>query len=139
LVRSLWLSLAILDLLLIYGIYVRISRILGFVVIADRYLLDTKIDFQLNFPQVNLDRWTLWKCLSRITPEPDASFLLVIPVEKSLERSAIKGEPFPDTEGNLRKRLELYEKLSSVKHLHVIDCLQSIDEVHEDIKRHLNV
>jgi len=132
-VRNLWLSIAILDLMLVYGIYVRISRILGRVIIADRYLWDTWIDFQLNFPDVKIDRWILWRILKGLTPEPDASFLLIIPVEESLRRSRQKNEPFPDSEDVLQRRLALYKELSSFNNWHVLDCLQPVEIVRDEI------
>ena len=45
-----WLTIAILDLFLFYGLYVRILSLFGFVVICDRYIEDTEIDFRRNFP-----------------------------------------------------------------------------------------
>ena len=138
-VRNLWLSIAILDLILVYGIYIRISRILGRVIIADRYLWDTWIDFRLNFPEVKVDQWILWRILKKMTPEPDASFLLIIPVEESLRRSRQKNEPFPDSEDVLRKRLALYKELSSFNNWHVLDCLQPISTIHKEIKMQIPI
>ena len=45
-----WLSLSILDLIFFYGIYVRIKEFFGSKVVCDRHIIDTKIDFLLNFP-----------------------------------------------------------------------------------------
>lgn len=135
-VRNLWLSIAILDLMLVYGIYVRISRTFGRVVIADRYLWDTWIDFRLNFPGVDIDRWILWKMLVRISPKPDMAFLLLIPAEECLRRSKLKNEPFPDSEDVLRRRLIFYRGLSH--QLHILDGLKPVDVIHKEIKNCLN-
>ena len=135
-VRNLWLTLAILDLMIVYGIYVRVSRTFGRVVIADRYLWDTWIDFQLNFPGVDIDRWILWKILVWISPKPDAAFLLLVPVEECLRRSKLKNEPFPDSEDVLQRRLILYRKFSL--RLHILDGLKPIDVIHKEIKSCLN-
>ena len=135
-VRNLWLSIAILDLMLVYGIYVRGCRILGRVVIADRYLWDTWIDFRLNFPEVDADKWFLWKMLVWVTPKPDAAFLLLIPVEECLRRSKLKNEPFPDSEDVLQRRLILYRGLS--QRLHILDGLKPVDVIHKEIKSRLN-
>ena len=56
-VRRLWLSLAFLDLLWVYGVKIRWHRYRGRLVLCDRYLWDTAIDFRLNFPQEKLDRY----------------------------------------------------------------------------------
>lgn len=130
-VRNLWLILAILDLMLVYGIYVRVSRAFGRVVIADRYLLDTWIDFHLNFPNVDIDQWILWKILLRIIPKPDAAFLLLVPVEECLRRSKLKNEPFPDSEDVLQRRLVLYRRFSH--QVHILDGLKPVDVIHKEI------
>jgi dTMP kinase len=135
-VQNLWLILAMLDLMLVYGIYVRISRFFGRVVIADRYLWDTWIDFRLNFPDVDIDQWILWKILVWISPKPDAAFLLLIPVEECLHRSKLKNEPFPDSEDVLQRRLIFYRKLSH--RLHILDGLKPVDVIHKEIKNCLN-
>ena len=137
-VRNLWLTLAILDLMLVYGIYVRVYRTFGRIVIVDRYLWDTWIDFRLNFPEVKVDRWILWRILKWVTPEPAASFLMLIPVEESLRRSKQKNEPFPDSEEVLQKRANLYLELSSLYDWLVLDCLKPIDVIRKEIKSRLN-
>ena len=138
-VRNLWLILAILDLILVYGIYVRISKSFGRIVIADRYLWDTWVDFRLNFSEVKFDQWILWKILKWITPKPSVAFLLLIPVEESLCRSKEKNEPFPDSEEMLRKRLNLYEKLSCLRNWNPLDCLKPIEEIQREIKSHIGL
>ena len=133
--RNLWLILAILDLMLVYGIYVRVNRTFGRVVIADRYLWDTWIDFRLNFSDVDIEQWVLWKILVWISPKPDAAFLLLVPVEESLRRSKLKNEPFPDSEDVLQRRLILYRELSH--RLHILDGLKPVDVTHKEIKNFL--
>jgi thymidylate kinase len=132
-VRTVWLSLAMLDLALVYGFYMRWLGLTGKTVIADRYLVDTWIDFTLNFPGSNFDRWPLWKLLQAITPKPDRAFMLLIPVEESLRRSKLKDEPFPDSAEVLSQRLAFYEKFSAAGYGIVIDCMHSIDEISNQI------
>lgn len=139
LVRDLWLYAAMFDLMVIYGIYFRILKLSGRIVIADRYLWDTWIDFRLNFPDVKMDQWFMWKTLVWITPVPDMSFLLLIPVEESLRRSKMKNEPFPDSKEVLQKRLALYKELSSSHDWHVLDCMQPIKTINDDIKMEITV
>ncbi len=134
LVRNIWLTLAILDLIFVYGIYVRFLRMLGRVIVADRYLWDTWIDFRLNFVEVNVDRWFIWKVLKWLTPRPDHAFLLLIPTEESLRRSKQKDEPFPDTEETLKKRLECYKELSLSVNWTVLDCMRPVEEISDEIK-----
>jgi thymidylate kinase len=136
-VRNLWLVLSILDLILVYGVYVRVSRVFGRIVIADRYLLDTWIDFKLGFPEVCTDQWLTWKILNKIAPRPDVTFLLLIPVEESLERSILKNEPFPDSEDVLKKRRDLYIKLSHKEKYVTPNCLQPIGVVQKAILKNV--
>lgn len=133
-VQNVWLILALADLALLYGIYVRWLRWSGRVVIADRYLYDTWIDFTLNFPKSGFQNWFLWKFVTWVTPTPDHSFLLLIPVEHSLVRSRQKFEPFPDSEETLRQRLEYYQNLKQDKTWKAIDCLRPIDDISEEIR-----
>lgn len=135
-VRNLWLTLAMIDLMLVYGIYVRCMRIFGKVIIADRYLWDTGIDFRLNFPEVDFNKLLLWKVLTWFSPMPDQSFLLLIPVEESLRRSMQKNEPFPDSKEVLMKRLDYYQNqnLFSPTNWNIIDCTRPVEEIADEIK-----
>lgn len=128
-VRNVWLTLAMLDLIFIYGVYFRLLRLLGRIVIADRYLWDTWIDFRLNFPEASIDHRLVWKTLRWITPKPDVAFFLLIPIEESLRRSKLKNEPFPDSAETLQRRLELYETVAGRHHWLCIDCRASINSV----------
>ncbi len=128
-VRTVWLSLAMLDLILVYGIYVRLLKCMGCVVIADRYLWDTWIDFKLNFPGICFDQWFLWKFLNLLSPKPDHFFLLLIPIGESLRRSQLKEEPFPDSQEVLQQRFDYYYQFSKSMGWHVIQCLQPIDNI----------
>jgi dTMP kinase len=112
-VRRAWLTLAILDLLWVFGLQVRWWQARGRPVICDRYLWDTWIDFCLNFPGEDVERWRLWQTLVRLTPRPDASFLITLPVDESVRRSHLKREPYPTPPEVLAKRLALYEQLAA--------------------------
>ena len=128
-VRRLWLTLAQLDLLWVYGVQVRWWRGRGRAVVCDRYLEDTLIDFRLNYPQENVAGWWLWRMLARLTPTPDAAFLLLVPVEESLRRSDAKGEPFRDPPEVLAQRLAHYESLARDGHWQVLDGRRAIEDL----------
>ncbi|MCB8920922.1 MAG: hypothetical protein H6662_04990 [Ardenticatenaceae bacterium] len=119
--RRLWLLLALLDLIFVYGIQVRWWRLRQRPVVCDRYIWDTLVDFRLNFPQERVERWWLWLLLQWVTPTPDAAFLLLIPVDESLRRSKLKHEPFPDAPEVLATRLAQYEALAKQGHWQVLD------------------
>ena len=109
----LWLVIAMLDLLFLYAIIIRIKSFLGKVIICDRYLGDTYIDFSLNFPKSNFNKMWLWKLLITTLPKPDFCFLFTLSVKNSIYRSNLKNEPFPDSKEVLQQRLDMY-KLSEL-------------------------
>ena len=139
-IQKLWLTIAILDLILLWGLYVRLSSTRKTIVICDRYLDDTLLDFRSNFPASNAEESILWKVLTAITPDPDHSFLFWVPVETSLQRSIAKGEPFPDSKETLEWRLNAYmdESTFPLDKYTLIDGQNSItknsDELYASIK-----
>ena len=50
-IRKIWLYLAIFDLIIMYVIYLRVINFFGIKLLCDRYIMDTLIDFKLNFPR----------------------------------------------------------------------------------------
>jgi thymidylate kinase len=128
-VQKIWLSLAILDLIREYGIHVRWWLLRGRTVVCDRYLWDTLLDFKIAFPDVQVERWFLWKMLARLTPFPDVEFLLTIPLEESERRCKIKFDPFPDTPEQREQRYMLYQKYSKMGYWHIVDASRPIDDV----------
>ncbi len=133
LVRRLWLTLAMLDLFLLYGVWIRLLRAFGWTVLCDRYLPDTALDFQLHFPQEPFHRWWLWRFLTWAAPRPDASFLLLISPAESQIRSRQKQEPFPDSFEALEQRHSTYQEWSKSSSWHVIDARRSEQRVAEEI------
>lgn len=133
-VRRLWLSLAILDLTWLYSVRLRWWKWRGQAVICDRYVWDTLIDFRLNFPHEGVERWWLWRLLMRSVPKPDAAFVILIPVEESLRRSDLKGEPFRDSAEVLNKRLEQYQRLFQDAPWRVLNGCQAKSELANEIR-----
>ena len=133
-IRNIWVSIALFDLALVYGIYVRFLMLSGRTIVADRYLYDSWVDFKLNFPELNISGRLLWKFVQWIACKPDRSFLLLIPVKESLKRAIEKKEPFPDTEYSLRKRLDFYLRLTGSNDYYLMDCMQPIKIVADKIK-----
>lgn len=138
LIRKTWLSLAILDLMFFYGVFIRFKELFGTKVICDRYVFDTSIDFKLNFPQENVEKWVLWKLMKLLAVKPQKHFVLTISVNESIRRSKLKNEPFPDSRGVLEKRLEDYITYSkSYSNTIHINCEESIETVQSIIFQHL--
>jgi len=130
LVRKVWLSLAIIDLIFFYSIWLRLKKWMGHVVICDRYIIDTEVDFKLNFPMENVSNWWLWKLMKWMALKPNCHFVSLIPVAVSVVRSTQKFEPFPDSPEVLAQRLDAYERgLKSDTNLIFIDGMLPIPEV----------
>lgn len=136
--RKIWLFLAILDLIILYSITLRLKKLRGIPIICDRYIFDTSLDFELNFPQENVNSWVMWKLLKRTAIKPTYHFILTISVDESLRRSDLKNEPFPDSRETLVKRLAKYLDLcvnnDACTHL---DCSDSVNNIKEKILRHI--
>lgn len=139
-IRKLWLVLSILDLIYYYGVYIRVKELFGTVIICDRHIKDTEIDFQLNFPQEKFQAWWLWKFLKFILDKPERYFIATIPVQESMRRSKLKNEPFPDSKEVLEKRLAMYNDFLQKETFTVhIDGTSSIEEIHNQVLRELNL
>ena len=138
-IQRLWLNIAMLDLIFYYSIYLRIqSFFLGKIVICDRYIYDTYIDFKLNFPNQEIERWILWKILNILSLKPSKHYIALISVKESQKRSKQKGEPFPDTAETLVNRLLYYEKYIKLSNGIYINGLEKKLEIHNRIVRDIN-
>lgn len=136
--RRLWLIMALLDLMWVYGVQIRWWRAHGRPVVCDRYLADTLIDFRLNFPQEQVERWWFWRVLERVTPAPDAAFLLLVPVAESLRRSQQKNEPFPDSPQVLAERLQQYQRAAAAGGWVVLDGREPVEQLARTIQERVS-
>jgi len=136
-VRKIWLTLAIFDLIFHYAIVLRIKLLARKIIICDRYLFDTQLDFELNFPDERVSSWFLWSVLERTALRPGFHFVLTVPIEESQKRSQLKSEPFPDPPEVLQYRLHRYlEYCKNHKNCFQIDCERPIEEVRKEISTH---
>lgn len=135
-ISRIWLVVAIIDLALLYGVYVRYLSLRGRIVICDRYTGDTRIDFARNFPDTYNERGLLWRLLTTVAPRPDLHILLTVPVDVSVARSLAKKEPFPDDVSTLRFRLERYQSLPEFSADRVLPLggTAPIDEIAAEIR-----
>lgn len=138
-IARLWLILAMLDLLMLYAVYVRCLSMRGRWVILDRYLIDTRIDFLRNHAYVFSEKSLLWRLVCWTAPKPHVHFLLTVPVAVSEARSRQKNEPYPDSTETLVFRLAAYEEFArdrggAIVHL---DGRESVEELFRQIDRHI--
>lgn len=106
----LWLIGGILDLMLVYGLYFRLLRGLGRVVVSDRYLWDSWVDILVHFPGQKRFCASFWPLLEWLAPRPDRAFFLEVPVAEALRRGGLKDDPFPVGEEALEQRLAGYRQ-----------------------------
>ncbi|MCG2721655.1 MAG: hypothetical protein L6290_06540 [Thermodesulfovibrionales bacterium] len=134
-VQKVWLTVAIIDLMWIYGIQIRLWLNQGKIVICDRYLWDTLIDFQIMFPDNSTEKWNLWRIVVWLTPKPSVQFLLMIPLELSEKRCRQKYEPFPDTPERRSQRYALYQDAANRYQWKVIDSTRPVEAVFASIRK----
>jgi len=127
--RWCWLTAALLDLLWVYGLWVRVLRAAGRTVICDRYVLDCLVDFRVNFPAERVERHPLCRLLRRLSVTPDAAFCLLIPPEQTQERARRKERFHRETTAVLDARWRAYRALSRELAVSVLDGLQPSDEI----------
>lgn len=130
---KLWINLAIIDLIFFWGFYLRAKMFYMDIIVCDRYILDTLIDFEINFGNINLKNNLLWKLLNILIPRPDLSFILKIPFSESQSRLKLKNEPFPDKLENAKIRHELYENYALNFYYKDIDATSDIKIVSKKI------
>jgi thymidylate kinase len=132
--RRLWLMCAIVDLAVVFGVKVRLLRCCGRVVLCDRYLHDSLIDFRLMFgADAFEDRW-LWRLMANVVPAPDVAFLLLLPAADSVQRSERKGDPFCDpTREILARRVADYGILAAGGACRVLDATRAEEDLAREI------
>ena len=133
-IKNIWLTLSLLDLLFYYVIYIRVKELFRNVVICDRYIMDTLIDFNLNFPKEKVESWFLWRVLINFSLKPQNHFILIISVKEALYRSKLKNEPFPDSESTLNNRLQQYlQYVENNTNIKLLNCEAPIEQIHSQI------
>ena len=133
-VTRLWLFISILDLIIYYGIWYRILS-LKYIVIADRYIWDTYIDFKMMFPLSDFEDLLIWRTLVLIAKKPNHSIILTLDSEESLRRSLAKNEPFMENITLRKKRINFYHNLILDNYWDkVIVGSRSINSIFDEIK-----
>ncbi len=135
--RWLYLTFSMLDLIWIYGIQVRLWQRLGRIVICDRYLWDSQVDFRVFFPDDHVEQRLLWRVLDRITPKPDAAFFLLVPVEASMERSIKKTRRYQETPDVLEERRRQYFAVAAETEWPVLDGMATASNLTVNIRRQI--
>ena len=134
-VAKAWLTLAMLDLIRLYGIQIRVWQWQGRPVICDRYLWDTLVDFAMAHPHIAVESSLLWRVLVAAAPDPARAFFLELDPETAEQRALAKGDPFPEPLEARTRREALYRRLLERGLFDVIDASRSVEEVRRVIAR----
>jgi dTMP kinase len=138
--KTLLLFASIVDLCFYWGIYFRVLEYKKKYLIFDRYLWDTYVEIKSDFYGIDFEKWFVWKLLVKVTPKPDVSIILVVPVEVSLSRDinktdiTVENPAVIDSKEKKIEKLESYYKLiEDNKWDHVIDGTKTVEEVHNEL------
>ncbi len=133
LLASIW------DLARYYGIVFRWKELTGKLIVCDRYIWDTLIDFKVKFPQFDFEKWLSWKIMLKLIYKPKHSFIFTIPAEESMRRSDMKDDPHPEPFDIRVFRINCYmEQIEKGCWSHVIDATVPIEAVSEQVKEILS-
>lgn len=132
--RRMLLTASIIDLWWYFGIYYRILNLFNKVLICDRYIWDTYIDFRTEFPEFEIDNWLIWKVTVALTPKPKHSFMFYITTEESYLRDQQKGDLTLDPLEVKKAKVEKYMKLINCgKWEVVIDGTRDRDSITNEV------
>ena len=105
------------------------------VLICDRYLWDTYIDFQSEFPEFDIDNWRIWKIATILAPKPKHSFMFYISAEESYRRDQQKGDLTLDPiEVKVAKVDKYMKQMNSGKWEVIIDGTRERESISMQVK-----
>mgnify|MGYP001215623312 CR=1 FL=1 len=135
---KIWINIAIIDLIVYWAFYLRLKLLFVDVIICDRYIFDTYIDFKINFPYIEIDKFLFWKILLKSFLKPDLSILLMISFDESQRRLLKKIEPYPESYEKAFSRYSLYLKLHDIYLYKKINSEGNLKEVSNQINNEVN-
>jgi thymidylate kinase len=137
--RRIWLTTALLDLLLLHCVRIPWMRRRGVAVVCNRHLLDCLVDFRVNFPDDRVERGLLCRLLRRFAARPDAAFCLSIPADLTMQRSRAKNRFHWETLDVLERRFREYDSLARELGVEILDGTRPVGEISRSIQRALPV
>lgn len=129
LVRWLWVTTSLLDLLWLCAVRMRLLKARGRTVVCNRYLLDALVDYRVNFPAERVEERWLCRALRRLAPRPDAAFCLMISADETAERASAKARFHRETPEVLLERWRAYLDLSEDLGVQIIDGALPVEEI----------
>jgi thymidylate kinase len=135
--RELWLASALLDLLWTCCVRTRLARLFGRSVLCNRYVLDSLVDFRVNFPEQRVERRLLGRLLVRWHARPDEAYCFTIPPELTDARARAKARRHWETPEVLATRWRAYESLARELGVQMIDGTRAPDEIARSLAHRL--
>ena len=130
------LTASILDLWWYFGLWYRIKNWTHKILICDRYIWDTYIDFRSEFPEYEIDNWKIWKIALKLAPKPTHSFMFYITAEESYRRDQQKGDLTLDPlEVKIAKVDKYMKQINSGKWEVVIDGTRDRESISEEVRK----
>lgn len=133
-VRRLWLTMALADLLWVYVVQVRWLRARGRAVICDRYLTDALVDFRVYFPDDAVEQRLLGRLLLHFAARPDVAVCLLVPAEESQKRSQLRERKHQDELDVLKVRIGHYRQVCAELGTTVVDGTLPPDRLSKEIR-----
>ena len=123
-----WRILNMIDVIIYFTFKVRIPRLIGKVILCDRYLIDAIIDLESNTYNRNYNRFS-YKILRLFLPKPDISLFIDTPVE------IIKGRAELSIDEDIEDNYHIYKNLLKWFNYTIIDNLKKFEESSHTISR----
>lgn len=134
--RKLLLTASIVDLWWYFGLWYRIKNWTHQILICDRYIWDTYIDFRSEFPEFEIDNWLIWTIAVKLAPKTKHSFMFYITAEESYRRDQQKGDLTLDPLDVKIAKVDKYMKLiNSGKWEVVIDGTRDRESISEEVRK----
>ena len=138
--RKLLFTAALIDLWFYYSIVLRFKEAMGTLLICDRYIWDTYIDFKMKYPEYNFEKGFWWNFTLKTMLKPKPSFCFFISAEESMRRSGLKDEPFPEPIEVRQERINHYlNELKNNRWQYKIDAMVTPEEVYEQMMEIINL
>ncbi len=128
----LWASIA--DLIRYYGIVFRFIELSGTLILCDRYIWDTYIDFKMKYPDIDFENWLIWKIMIKLIKKPKVSIIFTIPIDVSMQRSIEKDDPHSEPYDFRVARIKRYEEeIRNKRWDYAIDATENKDAVSQQV------
>ena len=134
--KFLLLTASIVDLWFFWGIKYRRLNKKHKLLICDRYVWDTFVEFKTEFSEFHVEKWLIWKIAVKVAPKPIESFMFYIDAEESFKRDNDKGDKDRDELDRKKLKVQRYEELMSQNKWSItISGLEPREKIFETIKK----